>query len=83
MSLDARVKKLEALSREWAAQPCRWCRSSWSYPADFPPVDGVRPPQPVCERPGECPGGGLLIVIGDGDDEEVLFVAADRTRRSA
>ena len=80
MNLGARITRLETVTRERQAQPCRWCGTSWSYPDDFPPLDGVRPPMPTCEAPERCPGGGLLVVISD---DKVVYVAADRTLRTA
>jgi hypothetical protein len=68
-ALGRRVTKLEAGSRDRAAQPCRWCSGVWIYPDQFPHVDGVQPPKPTCERPGACPGGGLLVDLS-GDDHE-------------
>ena len=69
MTLRIRVSKLEAVSREQGSRPCRWHSGIWIYPDQFPPVDGVQPPKPTCERPGNCPGGGLLIDLSD--DEEL------------
>jgi hypothetical protein len=68
MSIHTRVRRLEVVARGRAGQPCRWCSGIWVYPDQFPPVDGIRPPKPMCERPGACPGGGLLIDLS-GDEE--------------
>ena len=67
-NLVRRVRKLEAASRDREAQPCRWCSGIWIYPDDFPPVHGVQPPEPACEAPGTCPGGGLLIVLSSNEE---------------
>ena len=83
MNLSARITRLEAATRERQAQPCRWCSTYWTHPDDFPSVDGVRPQVPECERPGECPGGGLLIVIGEGADAKVHFMADASAYRPA
>jgi hypothetical protein len=67
MSVNARVRRLEAGSQRGARQTCRRCSGIWIYPDQFPPVDGVQPPKPTCEAPGQCPGGGLLIDLS-GDE---------------
>lgn len=83
MTLGARITRLEAMRREWQRRACRWCSSYWTYPDDFPPAGGVRPPVPTCEAPERCPGGGLLIVIPGDEDEEVIHVAAASAYRPA
>lgn len=69
MSIATRVRRLEAASGARDAGPCRWCSGIWIYPDQFPTVDGVRPPKPTCERPGTCPGRGLLIDLSGGEED--------------
>ena len=83
MTLGTRITRLEAMTRERQDPACRWCSTYWTYPDDFPPVNGVRPPVPACEAPERCPGGGLLVVISNGEDAEGHFVAAASAYRPA
>ena len=69
MSLDARIARLEAATRQRRAQPCRW--HSWAviFPDSFPPGTTRQQARGMCDAPGQCPGeAGLFVDIG-GDDE--------------